>query len=246
MEIGGASLPQERRSRLRLGVIVIGVLLMATFLGRSARTSSTPIEENPFENVSKEEEEDFQTTSKRSAINTVKLPYVQNFNVPSTNSTKPKLYLHVGPVRTGVAKLKEQLLAMKEDLKSNNIIISDQIDTQALQTTCQLELNSARETFELRKTSWLKKHKDLMEILNNDIPCWKAFLTSLERYNRAGTSVILSDELLSQQLLEVHEIGTAVMDWVSIRDTLMPKWDIVVVASYRRYFDWMPAGEQQQ
>lgn len=246
MEIGGASLPNERRSQLRAGVLVIGVLLLATFLGRSLRSDSfvtTPVDEDPFENVSKEEEEDFQTTSKRSAINTVKLPHVSDFKVPSSNTTKPKLYLHVGPVRTGVAKLKKQLVAMKDDLMSNKIVVPDNVDTTALQTECQLELNSARETFELRKSGWLKKQKDLNSILETEIPCWQAFLKSLERYNEAGTSVILSDEMLSQQLLDVHEIGTAAMDWISIRETLMQKWDIVVVASYRRYFDWMPAGK---
>jgi hypothetical protein len=237
------------RSRIRGVVIVAGVLLFAAFLGRSvwsdASYAASPIPIDPFANVPDDEQEDFQTTSKRTTINTVKLPYVTDFQIPAAPAgvTKPKLYLHVGPVRTGVVKLQEQLLAMQNDLLADNVVVSDQLDTIAFQSECQLALNSAREQFDAKKPGWLMKHKDLKGVLKHEVPCWKTFLKSLEPYYKEGTSVILSDEMLTQQLLEVHGIGTAVMDWIAIRETLMDKWDVVIVASYRRYFDWMPAGK---
>lgn len=231
---------------MRHNVIVFGALLFAALLiGRnvfSDSASAIPIAD-PFENVEEDEQEDFQTTSERSAINTAKLPYVPNFRLSARNATKPKLFLHVGPVRTGVAKLKGQLLSMKASLLTDKVVVSDQLDTSALQSACQAELNSARQNFLLQKSGWITKPKTLQDVLENEISCWKTFLNSLEPYNQEGMSVILSDELLSQQLLEVHEIGTAVMDWISLRETIMKDWDVVIVASYRRYFDWMPAGK---
>jgi hypothetical protein len=249
MQIGGGDGPDERRSRNRNFVIVAGVLLLAAFLGRSLRSdsyaASPPIPVDPFADVPEDEQEDFLTTSKRSSINTAKLPYVTDFHIPTSPAgvTKPKLYLHVGPVRTGVAKLRDQLLAMKDDLLADKVVDSDQLDSIAFQSKCQLELNSARESYQAKKTGWLKKQKGLKGVLENEIPCWNTFLKSLEPYNQEGMSVIISDDVLTQQLLDVRDIGTAVMDWIAIQETLMEKWDVVIVATYRRYFDWMPAGK---
>jgi hypothetical protein len=216
--------------RLRLLLLLLGLLAAVTFWHAAIREERVP-------GVTDGDEEDF-ATSMRSAINTVTLP-VTDFLAPAYNATKPTLILHVGPVKAGVEALHKELLVHKEALETDNYVLSQSMDTSGLHEACQHELNLLRQAYPKQK-----KHKKKLPQVLAELPCWKTFLDALEPLKESDTSLIISDEQLSQQLmLDVYGIGAAVLDWITLRETIMMDWNVVVVVSYRRYYEWLPSAK---
>lgn len=210
--------------------------------------------DDDFANVDEEDEETFVTSSKRSAINTMRLPYVPP-DLAAANVTTPDasvtLYLHVGPSHSGVPMLYEQLGKMGT-LQQDRIVVANashhKLNVEALHADCQNELMGTREKFEsgIHFPGVFGNHpKTLAGVLRQEVACWKSFLDTLDAYRSLGTSVFISDDRLSQQVLpNVYGIGgAAALDWVSIKETLQADWNIVVIVNYRRYFDWLPAAK---
>lgn len=240
-QIRQIELPRDQRSFQRL-LFVVGALAVMVFYGLPG--SSSRSKELASMELNEDNQEDF-ATSKRSSVNTIKLPVRPDFMSEPFDSTKPNLILHVGPVKTGTKKLHEQLMDMNQALQTDKMVVLDDttFDISALYSTCQQVLVDTRDSYNSKKFISLSKPKPLASQLAS-IPCWKRFLTSLDPYRQQGMSVIVSNDLLSQQFLpDVTGIGPAVLDWVSVKETLMKDWNIVVIATYRRYFDWLPSAK---
>lgn len=229
----------QQSSRTRLILLLLGILAAVAFWHVAIRDASGDDAANAsgLANVNAEDEEDF-VTSMKSAINTFKLPDATDFGASAYDGAKPSLILHVGPIKTGVGALHEELLAKhKEALETDRFVLMP--STEGLHEACQNELSLVRQSYPNKK----KQTKTVNQVLS-EVPCWKSFLDALAPFYETGTSVIISDEQLSKQLLpNVHGIGPAVLDWITLRDTVMPDWNVVVVASYRRYYEWLPAAK---
>jgi hypothetical protein len=230
---------ENNHSRLRNVLLILGLLAAVTFWQVGLREERNEADAAGFVDVTEEDEEDF-VTSKRSAINTVKLP-ATDFLTPVYKSSKPSLILHVGPVKSGVRELQKELLAHKAALDIDDYTLSASIDTSGLHEVCQRELNLLRQGYFKKKK---KKTKSTLRQVLEAVPCWKTFLDVLKPLKESGASLIVSDEQLSQQFLpDVYGIGPAVLDWITLRETIMDDWNVVVVVSYRRYYDWLLAAK---
>ena len=210
-------------------------------------------DDDMFEDLDENEEETFVSTSKRSAINILRLPYVppELSAANMTTSTSLTLYLHVGPVHAGVPQLYEQLRHMDSDLLQDKLIVANasshpQLNVPALHVDCQSTLVSTRKSYaeRIHLPGMFGKQKSLAETLR-DVPCWKSFLDTLDVYGAQGASVFIADDRLSHQVIpDIYGLdGPGVLDWISIKETLQANWNIVVIANYRRYFDWLPAAK---
>lgn len=223
---------------LFLGLAFVAILWHRTFSSRRASFSKGE-DASGFGNVAAGDEEDFAVNS---ALNTVKLLDQTDFVAPPLDLMKPSLILHVGPIKTGVEALaRDELSQLKAELDIDDYVLLPQM--AGLHETCQRELSLLREDFIMKRKKKKKQSKKLEEIIT-EFPCWKEVLDTLAPYNTTRTSVIVSDELLSHQLISyVESIGPAVMDWITIRDTLMRDWNVIVVVSYRRFFEWLPSAK---
>lgn len=226
--------------RLRSLLLILGLLAAVTcwHVGHKDSSSSNHEDASGFSDITDEDEEDF-VTSNRSAINTVTLPVV-DFLAPVYNASNPSLILHVGPVKSGVRELQKELLALQGDLENDDYVLSASMDTSGLHYACQQELNVVRQEYSKKK----KKSKSTLQQVLKVVPCWKTLLDVLKPLKESGTSLIISNEQLSQQFLpDVYGIGPAVLDWITLRETVMEDWNIVAVVSYRRYYDWVLAAK---
>lgn len=254
------------RKRLRQVLLVVGIVAVATFwyARNQFLVNNSDKDATGFDSVSDDAEEDF-VSSMRTAITTVQLPEKILFDKPQMDSNKPNLILHVGPVKAGVEQLAREIMQaqplLKEALQNDNYVVvfpstsveSDDaaqvetpykspIDTSALHYACQNELNEVRIQWKLSKHD--RKHT--LEEYIERVPCWSKFLSQLQTFQNTNTNVVIADEQLSSKvILEAEAVNgePAILDWLTLRDTIMKDWNVIVVITYRRYYQWLLAAK---
>jgi hypothetical protein len=241
--------------RQRLALVFIGFLFVISFwYARSSSNVDNGV--SGFDHVNAADEENFEAA--RGGINIVplsELPAESFGETPTYDPSKPDLIFHVGPVKTGTDELRNELLKYKKGLKEDNFVFLEALD--GFHTSCQHQLSLIRQQFVSMSESKKKKTKSLQDVITA-LPCWKTALDALKRYKpklvsadseqsekiQKKISVIISDSQFAQQLLpDVFQIGPATLDWISIRDTIMKDWNIVIVTSYLRYYEWLPSAK---
>jgi hypothetical protein len=68
----------------------------------------------------------------------------------------------------------------------------------------------------------------------------------LQTFQNTKRNVIISDEELSRKvILEAEAVNgePAILDWLTLRDTIMNDWNVIVVITYRRYYQWLLAAK---
>jgi hypothetical protein len=224
------------------------ILVVAVFLGiltiwqvRSSRNAGNSA--TGFDNVNTADEENFEGALGR-GINTVslsELPADSFGETPTYDPSKTDLIFHVGPIKTGVEEISKELRKYQNDLKTDRIEILKSLD--GFHESCQKELSYVRQQFNSLTEKAKSKTKPLQESIRS-VPCWKSVLNALKPFRKNKRSVLISDSQLSKQFLQdVFQVGPAPLDWIAVRDTLMDDWNIVVVVSYVRYFEWLPAAK---
>jgi hypothetical protein len=237
------SMTQHDGTRMRQQI----VLVVAVFLGmltiwqvRSARNLNNSV--TGFDNVNAADEENFEGAL-GGGINTVslsELPADSFGETPMYNPSKPDLIFHVGPLKTGVEELSKELRKYQSDLRTDRFEILKSLD--GFHESCQKELSYVRQQFNSLSEKAKSKTRPLQESIRS-VPCWKSVLNALKSF-RSKRSVLISDSHLSNQFLQdVFQVGPATLDWISVRDTLMADWNIVIVVSYLRYYEWLPAAK---
>jgi hypothetical protein len=240
-EDGVVPILTDRTTGARYALLVLALLTGGAATGYLTlyRQETQLLDENrayDFLAFDPEEEEDF-ASSPRSAVNQIELPNPYNWEKTAYNAMNPTMILIVGPIETGISQLDAQLRATHEDLFRDNYVVADNQTSQALHTTCQLELNQVRMQYDMKT----KKRGKLSEKLAA-VPCWRSFLEKLKVLEASSSSFIISDEWMSQQLADYHGIGPAVLDWLSLRETI-PNWNVQVVVGYRRFYEWILAAK---
>ena len=259
--------PQNNGNRMRqqsmlilVGVFVV-IIIMLTRSGKTVDKS-----ESGFDQVSAADQEDFENT-KNGNINTFPLseqPAEIFGETPVYDPKKSDLIIHVGPMKTGIDEISQEVSKYAKSLKADQFTILKSVD--GFHEKCQHEINLIREKYSLLSEKKLKKMKSLDTTIR-DLSCWKSALDTLEPYrvsNRALTtssndttsfspyettynkkqSVFVCDAQLAKQLLpDVYQIGPSTMEWVTIRDTIMNDFNIIIVVSYLRYFEWLPSAK---
>ena len=194
-----------------------------------------------FDNVNAADEENFE--SSRGGINTFSFSEIpaEAFGItPVYDPSKSDLIIHVGPMKTGVDELQKEVQKYKNDLKTDRFEILKSLD--GFHESCQKELSDVRIQYNIMSDKSKSTTKSLQELLRS-VSCWKSVLNALKPF-RNKKSVLISDSQLSKQLLQdVFQVGPAALDWISIRETIMTDWNIVIVVSYLRYYEWLPAAK---
>jgi hypothetical protein len=229
------ALRNNARQRNRMILMATAVVLVL-WLGLRRGRTNVPDDETGFVAANADNQEDF-ATSARSAINTALLADNSDFGAPPFDASKPILMLIVGPVKTGVQALAEKELSqLQKELDSDKYKVLPPME--GLYEACHKELAM------LRETHLMKKKTSSLEDAIAKLPCWKTtVLDVLAPYQTSRTSVIIVDETLSKQFLTATPLGPAVLDWMTLRETIMPNWNVVVVLSYRRYYEWLPSAK---
>lgn len=253
------------RMRQQSMLILVGVLVVIIIMfTRSGKTVDRS--ESGFDQVSEADQEDFENT-RTGNINTFQMPEqpAEFFGeTPVYDPKKSDLILHVGPLKTGIHEFSQEINKYSKSLKADQFTILQAMD--GFHEKCQHEINLIREKYSLLSEKKLKKMKSLDTAIR-ELQCWKSVLDTLEPYRvtkgaiatssnstksalsyetnyNKKQSVLVCDAQLAKQLLpDVYQLGPSTMEWVTIRDTIMNDFNIVIVVSYLRYYEWLPSAK---
>jgi hypothetical protein len=248
------------RMRQQMILVAVGILVAVIILfTRSGKTVDKS--ESGFDQVSKADEEDFENT-RTGNINTLHLseqPADAFGDIPTYDPRKSDLIIHVGPLKSGTEEFRRDISKYTKNLKADDYTMLKGMD--GFHEACQQELSSIREKYSLLSDKKLKKMKSFDATIR-ELSCWKSVLDTLQPYRATSRSVtssnssissimdtkkksvIVCDEQLAKQFLpDVYQIGPSAMEWITIRDTIMNDFNIVIVVSYLRYYEWLPSAK---
>ena len=259
---------QRRGTQMRQQpvLVLIGALIVILILfARSGKNVDKS--ESGFDQVNKADEEDFENT-RTGNINIFQISEQPAEIFGETQKYDPKksdLIIHVGPLKTGHDEILQEVSKYAKALKVDQLTIIKPIE--GFHRTCQHEINLIREKYSLLSDKQLKKVKSLDTTIR-ELPCWKSVLDTLEPYKTTSAAVatssknssnfassyetnsnkkkslFVSDSQLAKQLLpDVYQIGPSTLEWITIRDTIMNDFNIVILVSYLRYYEWLPSAK---
>ena len=165
----------------------------------------------------------------------------------NNSNNKPFLVIHVGPPKTGTSTLRDSFrrfnldgIFAQDGYEYNTPFVTDNV----------MDFRCHRELLELRQSIQSKFGKNttttITEMtLKRSVPCWNKALNNLDEYRELnGTHLLASNETWS---FDIHTAGRTdttnggqylMVDWESIQQTIMPKWNLLIVITYRRYPEW--------
>ena len=160
------------------------------------------------------------------------------------SNSKPFLVIHVGPPKTGTSTLRDAFKKLNLDgvfaqdgYEYNTPFVTDNV----MDFRCHRELLQLRQSIQGKFGK--KNSTTITEMtLKRNVPCWNKALNNLDEYREFNrTHLLASNETWS---FDIHTAGRTdttnlMVDWDSIQQTIMPKWNLLIVITYRRYPEWI-------
>ena len=79
----------------------------------------------------------------------------------------------------------------------------------------------------------------------HDVPCWKHAIDEIAKWKRNNTSVILSDETMSNRESPLWDDELFNASISGLKEALRDDWNVFVVVGYRRYSEWTLSSLKQ-
>lgn len=145
---------------------------------------------------------------------------------------KPRFFLHIGPHKTATTSIQCALYNYKDELKEKDVIVFlGKVDGSFCSSMRKKVLQDDR-----------IRNIDKCII---DTNCWTSVTQEWEAYHRQGFDMVLSKELLSDLAAVNHTHPTARAHFWSVLTKALVNWNVTVVITYRRYFEWLPSAFNQ-
>ena len=152
---------------------------------------------------------------------------------PSKSKRRKRLVLHVGPPKTATTSLQTDLSSLEEDLKADGYGYAGRFYKTAV-VNAQGKTVTKRVDSDLQKTA-----KSMFKNCKQQEPrsaCVDGFLREIRKYS-SFDKVLLSDEALA--VWTADDIG-------AFHEAVSDAWEVTVVISYRRFFEWLPSAKFQR
>ncbi|GAX27837.1 hypothetical protein FisN_13Hh056 [Fistulifera solaris] len=144
----------------------------------------------------------------------------------ANNATKPHLVIHIGPEKTASTTLQKDFFYKfrKHTFKADNYIYLGRYTfLRALQEVLLYCPYKLREK---------PKH-----------PCYQRFLRLLDDERWRGKNILLSEEVYSKAIWDLEAVERVQQDFLPF---LQERWDVSVVAVYRRFHEWLISARKQR
>ncbi|GAX12596.1 hypothetical protein FisN_13Lh056 [Fistulifera solaris] len=152
--------------------------------------------------------------------------YTTIHNTTTTYATKPHLVIHIGPEKTASTTLQKDFFYKfrKHTFKADNYIYLGRYTfLRALQEVLLYCPYKLREK---------PKH-----------PCYQRFLRLLDDERWRGKNILLSEEVYSKAIWDLEAVERVQQDFMPF---LQERWDVSVVAVYRRFHEWLISARKQR
>lgn len=148
--------------------------------------------------------------------------------------------MHVGPPKTATTYLQVELERWEEFLRTeDNVAYAGKYISKEGQERALLGVTGETALGPIVSALQDRTCQDrALSTATDDYPdCWARFLLMLEPYRSNGTSILVSDEDFT-----VRDISPR---WELLHRDLSAGWNVVAVAAYRRWAEWLPSKKQQ-
>jgi hypothetical protein len=146
---------------------------------------------------------------------------------------KPSLIIHIGPSKTATSTIQRESIDMGPLLAEDKYLyIGKFADSKWRRPSKAAALLSNDDCFQQAATA-LKLNRTRFF---NETPCWMDRTSGIVKYYRANTSLVLSDEAYSYK---GKYSGLNNITFYQLLRVAYQDWNVTVVPTYRRYFEWI-------
>jgi hypothetical protein len=188
---------------------------------------------------------------------------------------KPQLIIHIGPPKTGSTSLQADLTSLQDYLrkdgfiylgrlykpysnpKSGKLVLNRRPDSPALTALRNMfstGISKCHETaimndctHDFRKT--LEEFS--LPLLQSNFHSARTqqsqhnLLHKDKKFRMTPLNFLISDEALLK-MWNTHDSNTTIKTWTGLYESLTDAWDVTIVTTYRRFFDWLPSAKAQR
>jgi hypothetical protein len=152
----------------------------------------------------------------------------------ANNKIAPRFFLHVGPHKTATTSIQCALYQYREELKRNDsILFLGKVDEKFCSFPGKGKIT---QDHRIRKID---------ECAGDTDECWPKLTSEWEEHRRNGFDMVLSKEGISD-LMSLKHSNTRERErfWQAMKQALVG-WNVTVVLTYRRFFEWLPSAFNQ-
>jgi len=146
---------------------------------------------------------------------------------------KPNLVIHIGPSKTGTTSIQKESVLFEAQLQQDNYVYLGRYANPKLREPAKVSF-LFRDDDCFRQASTEYAQNITREF--RETPCWKERFSTLDEYRANGTSIVLSDEAYSYGIKYVER---DVQYYTSLKMALSKDWNLLIVPTYRRYYEWI-------
>jgi hypothetical protein len=209
-------------SHIFRGLIGLSMVLMWSTLTMTIRTFRA-------------EEEPVVTTTAGSSSQQGASPYdffsqqQQKQKLPRPERKKPRMFLHIGPHKSATTSIQCALYHYGPQLRNDSMVFLGKVDAG----WCNFG--------KIQQDSRIRTIDKCIK----DESCWTNMTQEWKDYAKQGIDMVLSKEVLSDWASSKHSKPEfRERFWGSLGSALQG-WNVTVLLTYRRYFDWLPSAFNQ-
>lgn len=144
----------------------------------------------------------------------------------------PRFFLHIGPHKTATTSIQCALYKYQEELKrKDSILFLGKVDERF----CPFRVNSRAQDQRIRN----------IHLCTGDPQCWEKLTSEWEVNRKKGYDMVLSKEGISDLGSLNHSDATERERFWSAMDLALVGWNVTVILTYRRFFEWLPSSFNQ-
>lgn len=184
--------------------------------------------------------DDFSPTASRqnkTAYAHYRLPSMHQNSTTDATSSKPRFILHIGPHKTGTTSIQCAILYNSDILRTFAYIGKADVGLEGCRG---VDKNTNKKTFLFGRRLHLCLAQEA---------CMRRFKTMLQNEKQMGHNLVLSDEWVSFRTTDIlrprrQGLPNKVL-WKRLLEILQQEWDLTIVVTYRRWFEWLPSVKNQ-
>lgn len=159
----------------------------------------------------------------------------------ATAKTKPNLYIHIGPSKTGTSTIQRESSYWPSELEKDHIFYLGKFAVGPWRSRAKIAILFDEDECFLQAAQAYHNSTNPNATFR-DTPCWARKIHELDQHRQRGDHIVLSDEAYSYKSFLDKKSSSF---WNNLRLGL-DGWNVVVVPTYRRYHEWFLSGIKEK
>jgi hypothetical protein len=150
--------------------------------------------------------------------------------------------MHIGPSKTGTTTLQLDSVNFRNVLQADRYAYLGRYQQSQTRMAANIPYLFRNDECLQQVTEYFST-SDIGKAM--DVPCWKERVQGIQLYQKANMSIVLSDEIYSYQN-KISEVCNNPSYYSTLRRAYQQEdWNWIVVATYRRYAEWLVSNVKE-